>query len=135
MKKLFVLFFLWPVFPSCDFQEESNGIDPNVLLGEWILDMSPHTRADSNFALMNITHVEEHSFEGEFYREGVRIQNAQINTQLGVLYAALVSEDGTGTYNTSFYYKEGVLYGTTHAVNRNFLSVWIAKKARKDDNP
>jgi hypothetical protein len=67
---------------------------------------------------------------GEFYREGVQIRNAQINTQLGIIYGALISGDGTGDYNTTFYYKGGVLHGSTHAVNRNFLSVWTATKEK-----
>ncbi len=128
MKNLFFLSFLLFTLVSCESLHESAEVDPNLLLGEWILDMSPHEPSDSNFAMMKITKVAEESFQGEFYREGVSIQNAQINTQLGFIYAALVSGDDTGQYNTSFYYKAGVIYGSTHAVDRNFLSVWKANR-------
>lgn len=110
---------------------QSKDLDLNVLVGKWKLDMSPHDKTDSNFAMMEITKIEDNTFKGDFYREGVKIKNAQINTQLGIIYAALISGDGTGNYNTTFYYKDGILQGTTHAVNRDFLAVWTATKETK----
>lgn len=105
--------------------------DPELLLGSWQIDMSPQDLSDENFALMRIEKLDGNSFEGIFYREGVRIQNGQINTQLSKLYGALVSEDGTGHYNTAFYYEDGLLHGSTHVIERNFLSVWTAKKIKE----
>ena len=105
--------------------------DPQLLLGSWKIDMSPQDLTDENFALMRIEQVEGNQFEGIFYREGVRIQNGKLNTQLGKLYGALVSADGTGQYNTAFYYEDGLLHGSTHAIERNFLSVWTAKKIKE----
>ena len=107
---------------------QSAEINLNDLVGSWKLDMSPQDNTDSNFAMMNITKVEGNTFEGEFYREGVKITNAQINTQLGVVYGALVSGDNSGTYNTTFVYKNGMLEGTTHSIDKKFLSVWTAIK-------
>ena len=107
---------------------QSTEINLNELVGSWKLDMSPQDNTDSNFAMMNITKVEGNTFEGEFYREGVKITNAQINTQLGVVYGALVSGDNSGTYNTTFVYKNGMLEGTTHSIDKKFLSVWTATK-------
>lgn len=105
--------------------------DPQLLLGSWQIDMSPQDFSDENFALMRIEKLEDNGFEGIFYREGVQIQHGQINTQLGKLYGALISEDGTGHYNTAFYYEDGLLHGSTHAIERNFLSVWTAKKIKE----
>lgn len=107
---------------------QAPSVETNVLLGTWKLDMSPEDRTDANFAMMKITKVESNTFEGEFYRDGVMLQEGRLNTQTGILYGALVSGDGTGQYNTSFYYKDGKLIGTTHAVGRNFLAVWEATK-------
>ena len=107
---------------------QSTDVDLNVLIGKWKLDMSPQDKTDSNFAMMNITKIEDSTFEGEFYREGVKIKNAQINTQLGVIYCALVSGDNSGIYNTTLYYKNGMLYGTTHSIDKKFLSVLTATK-------
>lgn len=105
-----------------------NDLDINILLGTWKLDMSPSDTTDSNYASMEITKVSDNSLEGYFYRKGVEIREGRINTQMGIIYAALVSGDNSGSYNTSFYYKDGILIGTTHAINRNFLSVWTATK-------
>ena len=90
--------------------------------------MSPQNKSDNNFAMMRITKVGPNSIEGEFYREGVNLQEGRINTQLGFIYAALISEDNSGKYATTFYYENGVLKGTTHSIDRDFLSVWTATK-------
>ena len=124
MKKLILLLLFIPLVSL----GQEKDIDLNVLVGKWKLDMSPQDKTDSNFAMMNITKIEGNSFEGEFYRQGVKITNAQINTQLGVIYGALVSGDNSGIYNTTFYYKDGMLQGSTHSIDKKFLSVWTATK-------
>lgn len=107
--------------------------DTRVLEGYWKLDMSPENATDSNFAQMIITTVSNGALSGSFYRDGVAIREGRINTQTGTIHAALVSGDGTGQYNTAFYYKDGKLYGTTHALGRDFLSVWTATKVGSDE--
>lgn len=107
---------------------QSTEMDLTVLVGTWKLDMSPQDQTDANFAMMEILEVGDNSFKGDFYREGVEIKDAQLNTQLGILYGALISGDNSGDYNSSFYLKDGILHGTTHAVNRSFLAVWTATK-------
>ncbi len=125
-KAVFILVLLLAIPMSTTAQ--STNTDVTVLLGEWKLDMSPQDKTDSNFAMMDITKIEGNTFKGEFYREGVKIRNAQINTQLGVIYGALVSGDNSGIYNTTFYYKDGLLHGATHSIDKNFLAVWVATK-------
>ncbi|WP_421807662.1 hypothetical protein [Flagellimonas sp.] len=129
MKIIYVLLFCSfvsiPIIPKA----QSTDIDLHVLVGKWKLDMSPQDKTDSNFAMMNITKIEGNTFKGEFYRKGVKIRNAQINTQLKVIYGALVSGDNSGIYNTTFYYKDGMLHGTTHSIDKNFLAVWTAIKS------
>ncbi|MHA7057830.1 hypothetical protein ACWGOQ_0011455 [Aquimarina sp. M1] len=129
MKTLYLLSCCLITLLSSDIQKKSSNLDVNVLVGKWKLDMSPQDKTDDNFAFMEITKATDNSFEGYFYREGVNIKNANINTQLGIIYGALISGDGTGTYNTTFYYDDGIIHGTTHALNRNFLSVWTATKS------
>jgi hypothetical protein len=110
------------------FTFKPQGPSPDVLIGEWKLDMSPQDQTDNNFAMMRIESVDDNVLKGTFYREGVAIQKGQINTQRGIVYGALVSGDNSGLYNTTFYFEDGKLYGSTHALDRNFLSVWIAEK-------
>ncbi|MEM6736229.1 MAG: hypothetical protein AAF620_09190 [Bacteroidota bacterium] len=131
MKTLYSLLFCLAGLLPTKNNTQSENLDTNVLVGNWTLDMSPHNKTDNNFAMMEITRIGDNSFEGEFYRKGVQIRSAQINTQLGIIYASLISGDGSGTYNTSFYFKEGVLHGSTHAVDRNFLAVWTAVKTKR----
>jgi len=121
-----LIYFNISIFTLNDDQNESP--DLNVLVGTWELDMSPENTSDANFAMMEITKVTNNSFEGFFYREGVEIQEGRINTQTGTIYGALVSGDNSGKYNTAFYYKDGILFGTTHSLSRDFLAVWTATK-------
>ena len=108
---------------------EENHSDPSILIGSWTLDMTPHDTTDDNFAKMKINSIDDdHSFHGEFYRDGVAIQYGQLNSQTDTIYGALISGDNSGNYSSSFYLKDGKLYGTTHAIQRGFLSVWIATK-------
>lgn len=100
---------------------------PEVLIGKWKLDMSPHKSDDNNFAMMEIKSVKDGKMSGIFYREGVKLKNGNINTLTGKIYGALSGEN-SGSYNTSFYYEDGKLYGTTHAVDRDFLAVSVATK-------
>ncbi|MFK7787269.1 MAG: hypothetical protein AB8B56_19255 [Crocinitomicaceae bacterium] len=128
MKLLLLLFTSSLVLISSSATAQTEEIDLNVLVGQWKIDMSPQDLTDENFAEMSIKKVDENTFHGEFYRKGVKIKNAQINTQLDIIYCALTSGDNSGTYNTTFYYKDDILHGTTHSLGRNFLSVWAATK-------
>ncbi|MDH7447955.1 hypothetical protein [Aquimarina sp. 2201CG14-23] len=122
----FIILFL---FSFSNIAQE-NDKDIQLLIGEWQLDMSPQDKTDTNYAMMRINKVNSNSVHGTFYREGVKIKEGKINTQSDVIYVALISGDNSGTYNTSFYYKDGKLYGSTHAVDRGFLAVWIAEKIK-----
>ncbi|MEL6812015.1 MAG: hypothetical protein AAFP76_11820 [Bacteroidota bacterium] len=104
--------------------------DLQQLVGVWKLDMSPQDTTDENFARMEITSVTANSMEGEFYRRTVKMREGRINTQLGIIYGALISGDNSGEYYSTFYLKDGVLHGTTHARDRGFLAVWTAKKEK-----
>lgn len=110
-------------------QPKANAQDStDVLLGSWKLDMTPSDPNDDNFAMMEITSVKDNKLKGTFYRKGVKLKEGRLNTQTNTIYGALVSGDNSGTYNSTFYYKGGLLYGTTHALDRDFLAVWVAVK-------
>ena len=124
-----VLNFVWIALVSLWITAQENPkMDPQLLVGEWKLDMSPQNASDNNFAMMHITSVADQKLKGTFYRKGVALKNGQINTQTGTIYGALTSGDNSGSYNTSFYYADGKLYGTTHAIERGFLAVWVAER-------
>ena len=124
---LFTFLVLIIATSSHTFAQTSSS-DLQELVGLWKLDLTPEKSDDSNFAMMEITSIDTKSVKGTFYREGVSIEEGRVNTQRGIIYVALVSRDGTGQYNSSFYYQDGKLYGSTHAIKRDFLAVWIATK-------
>jgi hypothetical protein len=128
MKKLCLIAIAIMILSTSSIMAQSDPLDLTQLLGSWKLDMSPQDTTDTNFALMEITSIDENSLSGTFYREGVKIQEGRVNTLSGRIYAALISGDNSGKYHSAFYYEEGVLYGTTHAIDRGFLSVWVATK-------
>jgi hypothetical protein len=130
MKILLLLSISWMMLLSNNNYQEISSIDLSVLVGHWRIDMSPQDSTDDNFAMMKITKIVDHSFEGEFYREGVKARKVQTNTQRGIIYSSFISGDNSGTYNTTFYYQDGMLYGATHAVDRDFLAVWTASKIK-----
>lgn len=114
---------------------QNKELDPSILKGKWILDLTPHQLNDNNFASMEITKVTNDTLAGDFYRVGVKIKEGQINLSTGKIYGALVSEDGTGKYHTSFYYDNDTIYGTTHSLAKDFLSVWTATREIEDFQP
>ena len=105
-----------------------HSVDPSELIGHWKIDLSPQDNNDDNFAKMIITSVEENSIEGVFYGDGVKIKEGRVTTSSGIIYAALIPGDNSGRYNTSFHFEDGMLYGTTHALDKDFLAVWKAIK-------
>ncbi|RZN82890.1 MAG: hypothetical protein EVB11_06875 [Winogradskyella sp.] len=130
MKTLQLLFFAFVLCSVNSIHSQSKDLDLDVLKGTWKLDMSPQDLTDNNFAMMKITKVDKNTIKGEFYRDGVKIREGRINTNLGIIYGALISGDNSGEYNTTFYYKGGILHGSTHSVGKDFLSVWTATKAK-----
>ncbi|WP_075343848.1 hypothetical protein [Tenacibaculum agarivorans] len=132
MKRVYAIILCFTVFTnlSLSAQEESSS-RINQLIGKWKIDLSPYDKSDSNYAIMIIDRVSKNSIEGTFYREGVSIREGRINVQNKNIYGALVSGDNSGDYNTSFYLKNGKLYGSTHSLKKDFLAVWEAVKETK----
>ncbi len=122
---LFILLFLSFLYLPSSAQSDP---DPQVLVGEWQLDMSPEDPDDANFASMLIRKVGKSTFSGYFYRPGVPIREARIRISQGRVYGALLSGDNSGDYHSAFFFEDGRLHGTTHALERDFLAVWTAVK-------
>ena len=103
--------------------------DPaELLIGTWQIDLTPDNTTDDNFAIFVINDIDDSRFFGEFYRSGVKIQKGHLNVSLGTVFGALISADQSGSYASSFYFDNGKLHGTTHALERDFLAVWTATK-------
>ncbi len=122
------LFFIISI-PFSFSQSESND-QLNSIIGDWSLDLTPENKTDNVSAIMHIESVENHVINGFFYSEYSSIQSSSINTQTGKIHVSFVTNDNSGVYNTTFYIEDDKLYGTTHSVGRNFLSVWVGEKSK-----
>lgn len=67
------------------------------------------------------------TFEATFY--GAPVEVARYNADWDVLHIAFVTRDGSTRYLHAARLEGGRLHGTTHAVERGFLSVWTAEQA------
>lgn len=128
MKKLLILIAALTMSTYLHASQSVQDQEKMSLIGTWKLDMTPNNSSDENFAKMTISKIDANQFYGEFYRDGVKIESGRINAQNHKIYGALVSSDNSGSYNSSFYLDDNVLYGTTHAIERDFLAVWTATK-------
>lgn len=128
MKSIMIVLFAFFAFSINGIAQTTPTTETDELVGNWILDMSPEDKTDSNFATMEITKIADNKIRGTFYSSDVRFRDGNINRKANRIYGALVSGDNSGSYNTSFYYEDGKLYGTTHALGRDFLAVWVATK-------
>jgi hypothetical protein len=126
---LSILFFAIIFSLQNSYSQELTNEKLNPLIGTWNLDLTPEDTTDNINAILKISQINDSKIEGYFYSEFSTIKNSTINIQSDKTYVAFVTNDNSGIYNTSFYLQDGKLYGTTHAVERNFLSVWIGIKS------
>jgi len=101
--------------------------DASDLEGAWTVDLRPTPDAAEYFVEFSISKVKGKTFEGRFY--DTEISNARLNGDWGELRFAFTTADGQARYHTSGKLTdEGTIEGTTHAVGRDFLAVWTAKR-------
>ena len=104
----------------------SQEISPKDLIGNWQVDLRPSPGSDPYYTDLNITEVKDNTFKGSYY--GSPIKHGNINTSWGKLHFAFVTSDGSTTYHSTGQLIDGKLVGTTHALERDFLSVWTGEK-------
>ena len=99
--------------------------DPSQLIGTWKVDLRPTPDADPYLVNMTITSVDPDAgtFEGTFY-SGAKMTSTQFNVEWSGVSFAFVTQDGQTEYATQGTLRGGRLSGTTHAISRDFLSVW-----------
>ncbi len=102
------------------------GPDASDLVGVWRVDLRPTPDAAPYYRTMTIEAVEDGQITGSFY--GSKIKIGHVNTDWDAVHFAFVTKDGRTAYHTTGRLVEGRLEGTTHAPNRDFLSVWSAER-------
>ncbi|MEM8560498.1 MAG: hypothetical protein AAGG50_21960 [Bacteroidota bacterium] len=102
--------------------------DPSALVGTWTVDLRPMPDAEGYTQPFTVTAVhDDGTFEAQFY--GSPVQVARYNADWDVLHVAFVTTDGSTRYLHAARLEDGQLRGTTHAVERGFLSVWTAERS------
>lgn len=112
------------------YRLRSVGAEPDAagLVGTWSVDLRPTPDADPYFQEFVVSEVDGNTFQGTFY--GTALENGRINRDWGDLRFAFTTDDGSGAYHTSGTLVGDELTGTTHALGREFLSVWTATRAK-----
>jgi len=102
-------------------------VPTDSLAGAWTVDLRPAPEADFYGVPFVVDSVyTDSTFAGSFH--GSRVQNATFNLSWGVTRFAFTTDDGGSVYHTSGVLHDGWLEGTTHAVQRGFLSYWTATR-------
>jgi hypothetical protein len=99
---------------------------PEDLVGEWRVDLRPGPNASAYFQTLVISKVDGTNVTARFYDSDVK--HGRLNRDWGDVRFAFVTYDASGPYHTSGRLVRGRLEGTTHAIGRDFLSVWTAER-------
>ena len=98
------------------------------LVGQWRVDLTNKPGDGAYYAEMTITGVEGDRITGTFYDSP--IEKGRITRDWGTVRFAFVTRDGGGgVYNHSGEFVDGrLIRGLSHALDRDFLSVWTADR-------
>lgn len=98
------------------------------LLGTWRVDLTNQPGDTPYYAEMVITAVKDDRIAGAFY--GSPMEKGRITRDWGTVRFAFVTRDGGGgVYNHSGELVDSrLLRGLSHALDRDFLSVWTADR-------
>ncbi len=100
--------------------------DPQALLGTWKVDLRPKPGEPDYFKEFVVKEVTGKTFKGTFY--DTEFENGHINADWDTVYFAFTTGDKSGLYAHSGAIRNGRLEGLSHAVGREFLSVWKAER-------
>jgi hypothetical protein len=104
-------------------------VNAEPLLGQWRVDLTASPSEGVNgryYTDMVIDSVKGDRVTGTFY--GSRIENGRINRSWGGIRFAFITRDGGGVYHHSGEMVDGrLIRGLSHAIDRDFLSVWTAQ--------
>ncbi len=136
MNKILILLCLIP-FTGCQStmttlrsdevpEVETAAPEAASLIGTWRIDLRPTPDAEPYYQEMVIESVDDNTITGTFY--GAEITDGRLNLNWDAVHFAFVTSDGVGNYNTSGVIDGDAVRGTTHAIGREFLSVWTGTK-------
>ena len=105
-------------------------VPADPLIGKWRVDLTASPaegKSGRYYTEMEITSVDGNRIVGTFY--GSPMEKGRINRSWGSVRFAFITHDGGGgAYNHSGEFVDGrLIRGLSHAVDRDFLSVWTAQ--------
>jgi len=103
-------------------------IDESALVGAWRVDLTSQPGDAPYYSEMVVTTAAGGRITGTFY--GSPMENGRVLRDWGTVRFAFVTRDGGGgVYNHSGELVDGrLLRGLSHALQRDFLSVWTADR-------
>jgi len=96
------------------------------LVGTWEVQFLPGKGEDPSYTTLVIEEVATNTFSGTFYYS--EMGECRLIRRQDTWYLAFITEDNSGYYASSARLTGDQLEGTTHAIGRDFLSVWKANK-------
>ncbi len=100
-----------------------------AMLGTWDVDLRPTPDSDEYLMKLTLSRNDAGELEATFYNGSVA-SNIVTNALFDRPHVAFLTTDGAGDYHTQLsLLPDGTIEGTTHAVARDFLSVWTGKRA------
>lgn len=105
-----------------DKKSETN---KNLFVGTWKLDLRPTPDAEPYYQNFELKMVKG-KIKGKFYN--TEIENVVFNDAWEHPTIAFTTTDGSSTYHTVGRIENGILKGTTHAIGRDFLSIWSGER-------
>lgn len=124
---LLILSTFWS-FTSTSEQITTTDSIYTELIGIWEIDFSPENSSDNWGTIMTIRKATDNEIEAVFYNSNSREGRTAVRDS--VIHFAFVTSDGNDDYNTYGRFENGVLYGSTHSLGRDFLAPWTAKKIK-----
>lgn len=98
----------------------------NSLIGQWKVSLHSSTGEVMGTTMFVITEAGPKSLQGTFY--GSPTRQPHLATFKGAIYLAFVTSDQNSVYHTTVRLSDARLEGSTHAIDRGFLSVWTAER-------
>lgn len=116
MKTIILLLCMVLFIPT----QDANTTD--LLKGEWTIDLRPTPSSPEYYQAMEISFVNNKTFEGSFYNS--EIKAALLNTNWNKIYFSFITSDASHNYYHSGYLENGKLYGISYCPGRKFTAPW-----------
>lgn len=107
---------------------QESASDWNSLIGEWKVSLRSSSGEVMGTTMFLITEANGKTVRGSFY--GSPLRQVHVASVDGTLHFAFTTSDVNSLYHGTARFAAGRLEGSTHALDRGFLSVWTAERLK-----